>query len=109
MPESSATASSPVAAASARALISAFSSNVAPVSSTSGSRASTCHRVTEDLLDLGHLVGVARGQQHSGHAGDDGRGGGGSATAARCSSMISAMPFSARPSRLSSSARVNDA
>ena len=68
MPESSATASSPVSAARARALISAFSSKVVPVSSTPVSRASTSTSAPEDRLHLLDLVGVARGEEQPHHA-----------------------------------------
>src|SRR5690242_14644459 len=47
IPESSATAGSPVNAAIARALSSAFSSNVAPVSATSGAPGKSARLVSE--------------------------------------------------------------
>ena len=100
MPESSATASSPVDAASARALRSAFSSKVVPVSSTPGVVADDLDVGAEDVLDLLDLVGVAGGQQDPHH-----RAAGGSLTISCWRAMISLMPASARPRSVSSSAR----
>src|SRR3546814_13928284 len=57
--------------------------------------------LAQDLSDLCDLVGVARGEQQP-HA-LQARGAGGSATVARCSSMISPMPLDRKSTRLNSS------
>ena len=67
MPESSAKAGRPVASAAARALISAFSAYVSPVSSGLGSavRQRVEREARQQPLELADLVGVAGGEDHA--------------------------------------------